>query len=646
MANLFETLTDLLEQDKRFLSSEGELLKNVVYEAAYKNDIQLLKILHDNKITHSEFFTTIDNDLEVFNTVKFGWVINNKQFLPDSYTRFANKIGLTDSNDEFLSKNNDVVLAFPHKDCILEGGQTKEDQKKDEIFYNQTLIPDEVNTLLAPKVLVNATKYTKDKQEKVTIVEDTDNLIINGNNILVLSSLMKRYEGKIKCIYGDPPYNTGNDSFGYNDSFNHSTWLVMMKNRIEILRKLLRNDGFLLIQCDDNEMPYLKVLCDEIMGRDNFITSIVVKMSHLSGVKMSHVNKNIPKIKEFILFYSKSISEVQLNEVLIPVEWNEAFDRYRSYLIKDESEPDDCSKWIVKPLGAVFKSNGIDSKDINKVSEFCITHADCIFRTAPNNSEEFKKIPKDSTFRRLTSASGLIKLSYKGEEVIFSSERIREVNGKKVPTLPVSDIWTDIGINNLHNEGDVQLKYGKKPERIIHRIIELTTNEGDWILDPFLGSGTTCAVANKMNRHYIGIEQLDSHILLSLERMKSTIHGDDSGISKDIGWTGGGSFISCELAKLNYNYVTDITQSNDDNFLIGLYEKISKSSFISTKINPTEIQSYTKDFSELTIENKKKILLKMLDLNMLYVNKSDINDETYAISMEDKVFNRNFYGDN
>lgn len=605
MANLFETLTDLLKQDERFLSSEGELLKNVVYEAAYKNDIQLLKMLHDDEITHSEFFTIVEENLEVFNTVKFGWVVNNKQFLPDSYTRFANKIGLTDSNGEFISKNNDIVLVFPHKDCILEGGQTKEDQKKDEAFYNQILVPDEVNTLLAPKVFLNATKYTKDGQKRVTAIEDIDNLIINGNNILALSSLMKRYEGKIKCIYGDPPYNTGNDSFGYNDSFNHSTWLVMMKNRIEILRKLLRNDGFLLIQCDDNEMPYLKVLCDEIMGRDNFITSIVVKMSHLSGVKMSHVDKNIPKIKEFILFYSKSINEVKLNEVLIPVEWNEAFDRYRSYLIRDESVRDDCSKWIVEPLGAVLKSNGIDFKDTSKISEFCISHADCIFRTAVNNSEEFKKIPKDAVFRRIISASGLTKLSYKGEEVIFSSERIKEVNGKRIPALPVSDIWTDIGINNLHNEGDVQLKYGKKPERLIHRIIELTTNEGDWVLDPFLGSGTTCAVANKINRHYIGIEQLDSHVLLSLQRMKSTINGDDSGISKDIGWIGGGSFILCELAKLNYGYITDITQSNDENFLIELYNKISKSAFISTKVNPKDIQNSVECFSELTIENKK-----------------------------------------
>ena len=216
-------LLDLLKQDheNRFYSENGkDLLRNKLYECAMKMDKELIKLLLSNERIKNKFFTDVDG-LLVFDKTAFGWAINNKAFLNDSYTRFKNTIGLIDSNEQFISSKNDVVLSFPYKDCVLEGGQTKEDQKRDEIYYNELLAPDDVDRLLAPKVFTNAKRYTKDGEEVITTFNDDDNLLIKGNNLLALSSILKRYEGKVKCIYIDPPYNTGSDSFKYNDNFNH-----------------------------------------------------------------------------------------------------------------------------------------------------------------------------------------------------------------------------------------------------------------------------------------------------------------------------------------------------------------------------------------------------------------------------------------
>lgn len=258
MANFFDTLVEVLKQDARFFTEDGTLLRNKVYESALNMDAGLIGLLLSNADTKKRFFTEV-NGIYVFDKVGFGWVVNNRQFLPDSYTRFKNRIGLTDSRGDLISQSNDVVLSFPYKDCVLEGGQTKDDQKRDEVFYNATLAPDEVDRLLYPKVLVKAQRYSYTgavdlsgkpvggegmvTSEPALEFTDTDNLIIKGNNLLAIASLLKRYEGKVKCIYIDPPYNTGTDSFNYNDRFNHSTWLVFMKNRIELAWKLLSADG-------------------------------------------------------------------------------------------------------------------------------------------------------------------------------------------------------------------------------------------------------------------------------------------------------------------------------------------------------------------------------------------------------------------
>lgn len=317
MNNFYKNVIDILKQDPRFFTENGELLRNAVYEAAMKMDSNLIKLLYENEVTKNRFFTVV-NGIAVFDKVGFGWVINNREFLPDSFTRYKNKIGLINNNGEFLSSSDNVVLSFPYKDCVLEGGQTKEDQKRDEIFYNETLATDEVDRLLYPKIFTNAKRYTQNGIKENVIFDENDNLIIKGNNLLTIASLLKKYEGKIKLIYIDPPYNTGSDTFGYNDKFNRSSWLTFMKNRLEIAKKLLSEDGAIYVQLDYHQAHYAKILMDEIFGEENFQREIIWRIGWLSGYKT--IEKNWIRNHDTILFYSKNNNSLSFNKYYIPRE--------------------------------------------------------------------------------------------------------------------------------------------------------------------------------------------------------------------------------------------------------------------------------------------------------------------------------------
>ena len=249
MANFFDTVVTVLKQDERFFTADGELLRNAVYESAMKMDGNLLKLLYQNETTRARFFTDVDG-ISVFDKVGFGWVINNRSFLPDSYTRYKNKVGLVNANGDYISTSSDISLVFPYKDCVLEGGQTKEDAKRNEVFWNEILAPDEINRLTEPKVLTNFKRYDVDGEHEVDSISMDDNLIIKGNNLLALHSLKRKYAGKVKLIYIDPPYyftkHKESDSFNYNSNFRLSTWLTFMHNRLSVAKELLKNGGVIL----------------------------------------------------------------------------------------------------------------------------------------------------------------------------------------------------------------------------------------------------------------------------------------------------------------------------------------------------------------------------------------------------------------
>lgn len=355
---------------------------------------------------------------------------------------------------------------------------------------------------------------------------NSQNMLIKGDNLEVLKHLVGAYRGEVKMIYIDPPYNTGSDGFVYQDdrkftvaqlshlagideteakrileftqskSNSHSAWLTFMYPRLYIAKQLLKDDGVIFIQIDDNEQAQLKILCDEIFGEENFISEICVKMSHLSGVKMAHKEKKIPKIKEFILMYSKGVSQIKLNPIYVEGKWENVLDRY-DYIV--DKKGTNCTKWIVSNLNAHLKKNNIlNDKDIY---DFKISHADSIFRTA--TAPALNGVDKNTYFEDFENSSGIKKYIYKGEEVLFASTKIKNIDGKNVPADLIGDIWTDIGINNLHNEGDVYFSNGKKPLKLISRIINIIINnavsENETVLDFFAGSGTTAHAVMQLN---------------------------------------------------------------------------------------------------------------------------------------------------
>ena len=616
---------------------------------------ELLHILLSNPKLKNHFFTDVEGVL-VFDKNKFTWTIENKEFLPDSYTRFKQKIGLIDSNERFISSNNDVVLSFPYKDCVLEGGQTKDDQKRSEIFFNETLAPEDVDCLLAPKVFTNIKKYTKDGEEPVSSISEKDNLLIKGNNLLALSSLQKRYQNKVKLIYIDPPYNTGNDSFGYNDSFNHSTWLVFMKNRLEISKRLLRKDGFICIQCDDNEEAYLKVLCDDIFERSNFVNALAVEMSPSGGMKRAHKDKCFIKNKEIILIYKRG--QCEISPLYNP--WSTFDSHYSIYFDGEEYTS------LLKKIRSVFPNiknlTVSDFLKLEDVKNFIINNSNHIFRTHTPSKWVLDSASDGDILFNGEYQILKVRNPKKEDEYEVIKSKIKKDGKKGFDRLePLSwnvvdheictlrgDLWLDFDkdMGNINDEGEIaKFGNGKKPERLIKDIIESLTVKNDLVLDYHLGSGTTAAVAHKIGRQYIGIEQMDYIKSYAVNRLKNVISGEQSGISQLANWQGGGSFIYCELKELNQDYIKQIQNAGSDPQLIALYNSIAKSKFINVKVKPENIENNASDFESLSTESKRKLLIQLLDLNMLYVNYSDIDDEEYKVSDSDKKFNRSFYGD-
>ncbi|MCY7007942.1 site-specific DNA-methyltransferase [Fusobacterium simiae] len=377
----------------------------------------------------------------------------------------------------------------------------------------------------------------------------------------------------------DPPYNTGNDSFNYNDSFNHSTWLTFMKNRLELAKKLLSDDGSIFINLDYNEVHYCKVLMDDIFGRENFQREIIWRIGWVSGYKTS-VNNYI-RNHDTILFYSK----------------NKEFYFNKHYILNSEF------KNLVKKdkIKSEFEKLGIDDSLQNKLLDIIN------YKTRP------ERYPLEDIWNanEYDDLNSIAIVSYSGESVS----------------------------KMLKIENDIK---GQKSEKLIERIIKNSTKEGDIVLDFHLGSGTTCAVAHKMGRRYIGIEQMDYIENITVERMKKVIEGEQGGISKAVNWQGGGSFVYCELKEDANTLLRMIEEATEKN-ITSIKEKIYKDDRIIPYLTSEELEKVNKDFENLELKDKKKVLMELIDKNKLYVNYSDMEDEKYSVSEEDKKFTNSFY---
>ncbi|GAA9071268.1 hypothetical protein BTM315_09720 [Helicobacter pylori] len=576
-----------------------------------QNDEKLLTFMLEDKNANdykNAFFKTIANSL-VFNQEALKECLTKE--LENSFTRFENKIGLyLQGNPKHPIKSSElVVLNFPFKDNVLLGNAKDNSTKSKECFYHEILHKKEIDMLLKKKALCRFEMHGEGDLESALKDKNT-NYLIKGNNLIALHSLKKKFAKQVKCIYIDPPYNTGNDSFNYNDNFNHSSWLVFMKNRLEVAREFLSDDGVIFVQCDDNEQAYLKVLMDEIFLRENFVGCISWKQFHSVKNDATNFSKNI----EYILCYCKNFSKNLIS--------NEPFDKSSLYKLKDEN--------------GFYKLDPVWAKSGNNFSPYTFL-----------NGKTWS--PPSGTFWRYSI--GTLKDMEQNNRIVFNGKNpmakryLSEVaEGRKTSTF-----WdgSEVGYN-LNGDAEIkQLFNGNKvfnnpkPEALISRILEISTNENDLVLDFFAGSGTTCAVAHKMKRRYIGIEQMDYIETITKERLKKVIEGEQGGISKKCDFKGGGSFVYAELKEVNLEVKKQILNAKSKSECLKIFNNLSERFLKRTDCKIDGIHS--EEFQNLDLNEQKRICCVLLDSNEDYLNLGDIDEDAWGIDEVTKKYNEIFY---
>ncbi|MFP6314624.1 DNA methyltransferase [Helicobacter pylori] len=530
---------------------------------------------HENANDYKNaFFKIIANSL-VFNEKALLECLETKE-LEKSFTRFKNKIGLF-SQGGLIKSSELVVLNFPFKDNVLLGNAKDNSTKPKECFYHEVLHKKEIDTLLSPKALCHFEMHGEGDLESALKDRNT-NYLIKGNNLIALHSLKKKFAKQVKCIYIDPPYNTGNDSFNYNDNFNHSSWLVFMKNRLEAAREFLSDDGSIYINLDYNEVHYCKVLMDEIFKRENFRSEIIWRMGFLSGYKTTA--KKYIRNHDTILFYSKSDNYL----------FNKTYIENKDFLqLLTKNEVQNAFKKFSFPQ--------------EKVDDFL---------TFINHENRGEKYPLEDT---------------------WNSNKWDKLNSIAIDSS-VSRVDETIVIDDENFKG-------QKPESLIQRILEVSTNENDLVLDFFAGSGTTCAVAHKMKRRYIGIEQMDYIETITKERLKKVIEGEQGGISKKCGFKGGWSFVYAELKEVNLEIKKQILNANSKSECLKIFNDLNERFLKRTDGKIDEIDS--EEFHNLDLNEQKRICCDLLDSNEDYLNLGDIDEDAWEIDDSTKKYNEIFY---
>lgn len=401
---------------------------------------------------------------------------------------------------------------------------------------------------LEPRILVENPEYSYGDP-------NTENMLIHGDNLLALKALEQDYAGKVKCIYIDPPYNTGNAFEHYDDNLEHSIWLNLIYQRIKLLHRLLANDGAFCMHLDDQEVHYAKILCDEIFGRTNFIVTVAIKSSTPSGVKTAHRDKKIIKQKDLMIVYKKS-DNLKINPQYIK---KDSWDSHYSLFLEENNGTFELKSLIniLLEKGIITERLSVRDLDINnsRFKKFYIEHKDQICRLQSHKNEPAREYSLNNMNKVIEyeSKDGKRKdFYYNGQVVTPLSQSIQEVVWNREVSqdlgMLLCDFWYDIDFQNTQNEGGVDFPNSKKPESMIYRILSMFSDENDIILDSFLGSGTTAAVAHKMGRRYIGIELGDHAITHCYPRLKAVVDGEQGGISKSVNWKGGGGFKFYTLA--------------------------------------------------------------------------------------------------
>jgi adenine-specific DNA-methyltransferase len=374
------------------------------------------------------------------------------------------------------------------------------------------------------------------------INEQLDGLLIHSESFQALSLISDSMKRKVKLIYIDPPYNTGSDEFVYKDTFQDSSWISMMRDRLSLARELLTEEGLIFCSIDDNELHHSLLVFNDVFGKENHVATIVVKMSRATGVKMAHENVKPVRYKEYGLLYSKNKQRTSINPQYIETE--EIDERYNKFITNVDELPEN---WIVTSISDALKKSGISTPE--EKLKFYYLNSRRIIQLVTNDQEVFKKTKDIEKFQMIITSTGLERYAYDGSKVVFYSEKLKKIGGQEIFGINAGDLWIDVvdHVNDLMNEGGVSLTNGKKPEFLLQRVIELCTNSGDLVLDYCLGSGSSCAVATKLHRKWVGIELMDYFYDLPLTRIKKVLFGEVRGITQSINWHGGGLIKYIEL---------------------------------------------------------------------------------------------------
>lgn len=651
----------LLSHEKVWANEEKTILaKNILLDLVEKTDPTIIGLLLGNDELKRHFFVEM-NGVLVFKLQDFRFFLD-KHSVNNSYTKYANRIGLTDGN-RFLKDNSDIVLDFPFKDCVLNGGQSTEEgeeiyfkrnndqsdsqlytkltRKRQEIFFNQTLAFDEIDRLFDAKAFSKFSRYTADGKQAVGEIKrhvdgtPAENLIIKGNNLIALHSLAKQFKDKVKLIYIDPPYNTGNDGFKYNDKFNHSSWLVFMKNRLEVAKELLSDDGVIFVQIDDNEQAYLKVLMDEIFGRENFIGTI----PRLTSAQRPSQEKYFSISHDYLICYA-------FNK-------NYTFNAIIERDFSQEIFQDEIGKFFKNDTSPILASA---TQGYSKGGDYDIEVNGKIYQPVDSKGNRRRWLWTKERMEKAIELGIVVETkttlrvrNYIDKEFAVKTNTMIDKN----PNLSMTtyDLMNSNYVNNIGTSELTKLEINgfsfPKPEKLIKRIIELTTKPNDIVLDFHLGSGTTATVAHKMNRQYIGIEQMDYIETLAVERLKKVIDGEQGGISKAVNWQGGGEFVYAELAPFNETAKQQILACESAGCLKALFEDLCERYFLKYNVSVNEFSQIINEpeFQSLPLDEQKQMVLEMLDLNQMYVSLSEMDDEQFAgcLNDNDKALSRAFY---
>ncbi len=646
--NFKEKLTALLQSNTKFTDASDELILAVVKDAAWNVDHELIRLLLTDEQIKKTFFDEIDEGHWVFNHNTFIDYISLKDFLRNSYTKFRNKIGLN-IDGKYLRERGEVSLVWPYKDCVLEGGQTKEEEKRKEVFFNEILAQDEINRMFDPKVLTNWKRHTPTGEEDVTEIKRDEhgtireNLIIKGNNLIGLHSLKPQFRGKVKLIYIDPPYNTKGESttFGYNNSFNHSSWLTFIRNRLEIAKDLLQNDGLIVIAIDDEEQAYLAILCDEVFGRENYIGTVIVQNKPSGRTTDSY----FATCHEYLHIYSKQHAVPNINFIELTEEQKKQY---------TEGFGEDLYKWR-----DFLRTGGLSTPDERPNSFYPIYYypkekeisldrkSDEHIEILPLDSKGNKRVwrkTRPSFLKHVNDNEIKIEQNKSGEWKVKIIDRIKS-------GIRPKSVWTDSKydasshgtklLNKLF-DGKKVFAYPKSLHAVRDIIDIFTEKEGDdMILDFFGGSGTTAHAildlnkADDGNRNFILIEQMDYIKNVTVSRVERVMKIEDSG-----------DFIYFELMQYNQAYIHKIQSAQTSEELIGLWKDIAKNSFLNWYVEETTPQDAIDTFTAINdVEQQKNCLLGLLDKNQLYVNLTEIEDADFEVSEEDKSLNKEFYGE-